>query len=76
MSTSVIPAVRPVAHSDTTGLVRTARGEYTAASVESDPQQAALLVKLKDGNYGIPIVAPADREASVNLDLTSLKHGG
>ena len=61
-----------------------ANGEYTAASVQSDPTDAAklALVKEKDGNYGTtPPTSPAQTPATqsspgVQAALTSLKLGG
>lgn len=58
------------------GLQKTANGEYTAQSVEANPAQAVGMIKMKDGNYGVPIVAAADRYTGLATDLTTLKLGG
>ena len=74
MLTSAISATSTVvatAHS----LVKTAGGEYTAASVAANPSLAAGLIKLKDGNYVYPIVSAADRADGLDA-LNSLKLGG
>ncbi len=75
MSTTAIIATSSVSSVDH-ALVKTAGGEYTSASVEANPALAAGLIKLKDGNYGEPIVAAADRYTGLTADLTSLKLGG
>ncbi len=74
MSTLAISAISTA--SDTHALAKTANGEYTAQSVAANPSEAAGLVKLKDGNYGVPIVAAADRYTGLATDLTTLKRGG
>ena len=67
MLTSAISATSTVvatAHS----LMKTAGGEYTAASVAANPS-------LKDGNYVFPIVSAADRADGLDA-LNALKRGG
>lgn len=76
MTTSAIAAVASRTATESNQLVKTAGGEYTAASVSAHPAQAAGLIKLKDGNYGAPIVAAADRYTEVAADLSTLKLGG
>jgi hypothetical protein len=70
---------------DTTAqLVRLPDGEYTHASVLSDPSDAAklALVKEADGNYGRPpppppaITPSAQSSSPVLAALESLKLGG
>ncbi len=56
-------------------LVKTAGGEYTAASVDANPSLAAGLIKVKDGNYVYPIVSAADRAGGIDV-LNTLKLGG
>ena len=73
MSTSAVTAVSPAASE---GLVKTASGDYTAASVAAHPNLASGLVRTKDGNYAEPIVAASDRYTAVAADLTTLRHGG
>ena len=53
MSASAISAVS----AEVQPLVKMPNGEFSAVSVEARPMQAAGLVKLKDGNYGEPIIA-------------------
>ena len=58
-------------------LVKLINGQYTAASVQADPKDAARLnlVKMKDGNYGVPPTdaalqtTPATLSAVVTLQL-------
>ena len=58
-------------------LVKLIDGQYTAASVQADPKDAARLnlVKMKDGNYGTPPTdaalqtTPATLSAVVTLQL-------
>lgn len=65
-------------------LVRLGNGEYSAASVATDPVDAAklALVRLQDNNYASPLFAgivssPAARATSgVQSALTSLSLGG
>lgn len=66
------------------GLVKTANGEYTAASVEKDQKDAQKLglVKQKDGNYATTPPASTDNatsaqsSASVLTSLAALTLGG
>jgi hypothetical protein len=77
-----VSAIKPV--SDTAQLVRLPDGEYTRASVSSDPTEAAklALVKEPDGNYGRPpppppaITPSAQSSSPVLATLESLKLGG
>lgn len=66
-------------------LVKTANGEYTAASVQKDQTDAAKLglVKMKDGNYGTgqqtsstTASAAARSSSPTQLALTTLTLGG
>jgi len=68
----------------TSALVKTANGEYTAASVAKDPKDAAKLglIREQDGNYGTQSASqvsatPATKSTSATLSvLTTLTLGG
>jgi hypothetical protein len=52
--TAVSSIISSVSSTTSSGLVQTGNGEYTAASVSTDPTDANKLglVREKDGNYG------------------------
>lgn len=68
------PAVSAVS-TDAQPLLKMPNGEISAASVATRPAQAASLIKLKDGNYGEPIVAAEDRYTAGSTDLSILQEG-
>jgi hypothetical protein len=57
-------------------LVKTSKGEITAASAQANPALAAGLIKLKNGNYAYPIVSAADRASGIAAVIPDLKLGG
>jgi hypothetical protein len=79
-----VSAVSAITSATTSQLVKLASGEYTSASVASDPSDATRLglVKEKDGNYGTTPPPATDSTAaarsspSVQAGLASLKLGG
>jgi hypothetical protein len=79
-----VSALLASASPSSAGLVKLANGEYTAASVDSDPTAATQLdlVKENDGNYGTTPPAPpggvaaSQSSAAVLTPLASLSLGG
>ena len=68
------PALSAVS-SEAQPFVKMPNGEISAVVVEARPMQAIGLVKLKDGNYGEPIVAAEDRYTAGSTDLSILQEG-
>ena len=80
-----ISALQGSANAATSKLVKLVNGEYSAASVNADPADAAKLglTKERDGNYGamppLPTLggaAVAKSSSTVLASLDALKMGG
>ena len=77
-------AIQSSAGVSVSALIKLTSGEYTAASVATDPKDAARLwlVKQQDGNYGATAPAPswwsagAQSSSGVMGSLDSLRLGG
>jgi hypothetical protein len=73
MSISPVSSTSASAHKP---LVKAADGDYTAASIASNPGSAAGKIREADGDYRPATSAAAQSSTAVQVAVTELKKGG